>query len=65
MVRLVLLYCLCYEGQSGYNPAYIVELLKSRGVSDSKCKVSTHHNNEYNKIIIKTLAFVKVIVIRK
>ena len=62
MVRLVLLYCLCYEGQSGYNPAYIVELLKSRGVSDSKCKV---HNTEYNKIVIKTLAFVKVIVIRK
>lgn len=39
MVRLVLLYCLCYEGQSGYNPAFIVELLKSRGVSDSKCKL--------------------------
>lgn len=40
LLRLVLLYCICYEGQSGHNPRQLIDTLRSRGVGDAKCKVS-------------------------
>lgn len=40
LLRLVLLYSICYEGQSGYNPRQFVDRLRNRGVSDAKCKLA-------------------------
>ena len=39
LLRLVLLYCICYEGQSGHNPRQFIEAIRNRGVSEAKCKV--------------------------
>ena len=39
IIRLVLLYCICYEGQSGHNPRQFIEAMRNRGISEAKCKV--------------------------